>query len=132
MILTWIGWIQITLREKHYLILKLNKDLSAQSTRQLEFKCNEHMSHSLVAVILTSQRELFSNCGTYNPEIGDHVLIYGSIKENLNLGKAGLSNLDPRGILTRNTTRRTFVMLHGMLTTLSIQLMIKLVSGKHL
>lgn len=87
------------------------------------------MSHSLVAVILTSQRELFSNCGTYNPEIGDHVLIYGSIKENLNLGKAGLSNLDPRGILTRNTTRRTFV---GMLTTLSIQLMIKLVSGKHL
>lgn len=75
---------------------------------------------------------MFSNCGTYNPEIGDHVLIYGSIKENLNLGKAGLSNLDPRGILTRNTTRRTFVMLHGMLTTLSIQLMIKLVSGKHL
>lgn len=91
-----------------------------------------HVTQSLVAVILTSQRELFSNCGTYNPEIGDHVLIYGSIKENLDLGKAGLSNLDPRGILTRNTTRRTFVMLRGMLATLSIQLMIKLVSGKHL
>ena len=90
------------------------------------------VTRSLIDVILTNQPELFRNCGVYNPEISDHALIYGFIKEELNLRKAGLSNFDRREILTTNTLSRTFVMPHGMLVRFLTQLMIKLVSGKYL
>ncbi|KAL9986821.1 hypothetical protein ACROYT_G001023 [Oculina patagonica] len=38
-------------------------------------------TQNLIDVILTNQPELFGNCGVYNPEISDHALIYGFIKE---------------------------------------------------
>ena len=38
-------------------------------------------TQSLIDVILTNQPELFGNCGVYNPEISDHALIYGFMKE---------------------------------------------------
>lgn len=37
----------------------------------------------LINVILTNRPELFSSCGMYNPEMSDHALIYGFIKEKV-------------------------------------------------
>ena len=41
------------------------------------------VTRSLIDVILMNQPELFRNCGVYNPEISDHALIYGFIKERV-------------------------------------------------
>ena len=38
---------------------------------------------SLTDVFLTNRPDLFRNCGVYNPEISDHALIYGFIKERV-------------------------------------------------
>lgn len=40
-------------------------------------------SESLLDVILTNTPELFKKCGTYEPEISDHRMIYGELTEKV-------------------------------------------------
>ena len=40
-------------------------------------------SQTLIDVMLTNNPDLFKNCGVYNPEISDHSMIYGEIKEKV-------------------------------------------------
>ena len=40
-------------------------------------------SESLLDVILTNKPELFKTCGTYEPELSDHCMVYGEMKEKV-------------------------------------------------
>ena len=40
-------------------------------------------SQTLLDVVLTNTPELFARCGTYNPEISDHCLVYGEMTEKV-------------------------------------------------
>ena len=42
-----------------------------------------HVTQSLIDVILTNRSGLFGDCGVYNPELSDHALVYGFIKERI-------------------------------------------------
>ena len=41
-------------------------------------------SETLLDVILTNNPDMFKECGTFNPEISDHNLIYGIMEESVN------------------------------------------------
>lgn len=41
------------------------------------------VTRSLIYVILSNQPELFRNFGVYSPEISNHALIYGFMKEKV-------------------------------------------------
>ena len=40
-------------------------------------------SASLLDVILTNKPELFKKCGTYDPAMSDHCMIYGEMSEKI-------------------------------------------------
>ena len=40
-------------------------------------------SQTLLDVLLTNSPEVFRKCGTYNPEISDHYLIYGIMSQKI-------------------------------------------------
>jgi hypothetical protein len=40
-------------------------------------------SQTLLDILLTNSPEIFRKCGTYNPEISDHYLIYGIMSQKI-------------------------------------------------
>lgn len=90
------------------------------------------VTKSLIDVILTNRPELFSSCGTYNPEMSDHALIYGFIKEKVKPQKDRIIRSKRNFDKHHPKEDLCHAPLHCMLATLSTQLMIKLVSKKQL
>lgn len=40
------------------------------------------ITESLIDVILTNEPELFNDCGVYDPELSDHALVFGFLRES--------------------------------------------------
>ena len=41
------------------------------------------INENLIDVILTNEPELFNDCGVYDPEVSDHALVFGFLREEV-------------------------------------------------
>ena len=84
---------------------------------------------SLIDVLLSNRPELFQYSGNYHPCLSDHALIYGALKQKINLNKPKIINLEVSKTLIQNYSSVTLTWLLGALSNYSMKLTIKYTPG---
>ena len=73
--------------------LEIEQSLECLITKPTRIEtCATKTTRTLIDVLLTNRPELFQCCGNYDPSLSDHALIYGILKEKVNLNKPKIKN----------------------------------------